>query len=267
MELGVFFDHLTEAADQEGLSLERVLAYAHAQGITYVEMSGSYYMNNERRVEEMFKSTGIRVGCVDERLDLAHDKGVEDGERLVRFAREHGVENVLIIPGLIDTGEERAEVMERIAKNLQPLAHVAAGLHVNCLLEDFDNERAPYGTWQELKWFMDRVAGLGVCFDTGNFAFFGQDEQEALEALLPLIKMVHCKDRALHGLPDEQGVQSPSGRLLYPCAVGRGFIGVRRIVEALRGRGYAGQLMIEHYDASRQCEKLAESAAYLRDLV
>lgn len=263
MELGIFFDHLVEAARQKNLPLQRVLEHASAHNIRYVDIDGAFLMQNEHRVEDMLQKTGLYIGCVDGRFDLAHDQGMDEAEALIRFAAQRDIRHVLLIPGYAQPGEERGEIMERIAEYLRPLAHVAAGFHVQCSLEDYDDNRAPYGTWQELCWFLKRVEGLGVTFDTGNFAYFGQDAREALTQLLPFVRMAHCKDRARRSVAGEAGVQTPGGELLYPCAVGEGMIPIAELLKMLAKGGYHGGLTIEHFDSNRQYEAMAASADWL----
>lgn len=258
MSVGVFFHHLREAARQENLTISEVVIRAASLGVSYVDIEGDHMMLNERELYDLLYSHGITVGCLDGRFDLAHDNGVKNAEELIRFAAAFQTPHVLLIPGQVKPGEERKQVMERIADNLRPLVRLGRELGVCCSLEDYDAPDTPYGTAEELLWYMERVDGLGCSFDTGNFAYFGQDALKAFEMLKPYIVLLHLKDRASHSLRGEQPTIAMDGVTpLYPCAVGEGDMPIKQIVQAFAGKNIG--MTIEHFGANRQLELITRS--------
>lgn len=256
-------DHLREAAVQENCTCLEVLEHAASRGIRSVTVDGRYWIENEAELDGLLQKTKMRIDSAFGNFDLAHDHDLDKAEELISFAAKHGVRNVLLVPGFVHTGEKREEVMERIAGHLQTLVTSATTQGVTCSLEDYDHKDAPFGTWQELKWFVTHVEGLGITFDTGNFAYFNQDARESLNELLPYVTSVHCKDRSDVSLRGEEGLICPDGRVLFPCAVGEGTIPMEQIVKTLMAAGYDGTLAIEHYGCSKQFDAIAMSADYL----
>ena len=136
---------------------------------------------------------------------------------------------------------------------------------MQCSLEDFDNAEAPFGTWQELKWYVEQVPGLNISFDTGNFAYFGQDVLEAFGQLAPYVCLVHVKDRKAEGRPGEKYTEAVDGRKLYPSAVGSGQIPMAEVIERLKKNGFDGCMTIEHFDSADMLGDMRKSAEWLKE--
>ncbi|NLO86182.1 MAG: sugar phosphate isomerase/epimerase [Clostridiales bacterium] len=267
MELGIFFDHVLEAAKQENCTIIEVLQHAASNGIKNLTIDSAYWMQHDREIDQLLMQSGMTIHSTFAHADLAHDHEMEKAESVIRFAADHGVEHVLLIPGFVKEGEERQVIIERIAKHLGELVQTANRQSVICSLEDFDHVDATFGTWSELKHYASEVAGLAITFDTGNFAYFGQDALTALDELLVYVKSVHCKDRSFTQLRGEEGLGCPDGRRLFPCAVGEGHIPFEPMMRKLVASGYDGNLTIEHYDCNHQYQAMADSAAYLNNLL
>ena len=80
---------------------------------------------------------------------------------------------------------------------------------------------------------------LGINFDPANMVLYGTgDPIEALEAVAPLVRSVHCKDADWppKGSPDALGQEKP---------LGQGAVGIERFVRALERIGFTGPLNIE----------------------
>ena len=80
---------------------------------------------------------------------------------------------------------------------------------------------------------------LGINFDPANMILYGTgDPIEALEAVAPLVRSVHCKDG------DWPPAGSP-GALGQERPLGQGAVGMERFVGALARLGFTGPLNIE----------------------
>jgi sugar phosphate isomerase/epimerase len=89
--------------------------------------------------------------------------------------------------------------------------------------------------------FMRQVdrGNLGINFDPANMVLYGTgDPIEALEAVAPLVRSVHCKDADWPpaGSPDALGQERP---------LGQGAVGIDQFVRALARLGFTGPLNIE----------------------
>jgi len=118
---------------------------------------------------------------------------------------------------------------------------------------------------------------LGVCYDSGNFAFTGEDPVAALDALAERIACTHLKDVCEPGrFSDAEPFRSPDGGFHF-CALGDGELPVQQIVEALRAeKGNGLNLSIEVHSPWRkslteerllafEADNVARSVTYARD--
>lgn len=156
---------------------------------------------------------GVRV------LSMAGGFGttVEELDRTCRIARRLGAR---ILGGAIDfLNTDRRAAVEK--------------------LEEYDLvfglENHPEKTPEELLEKAGDPAGgrIGVCVDTGWFASQGYDAAEAIRKLGDRIVNVHLKDVLRPGTHET-------------CRYGRGVVGIRRCLGALKEIGYSGPIDIEH---------------------
>ena len=267
MKTGIFLDHLREASNQTGRPLGQVAREAARMGIEFVHVNGEFWMENESRVDELLEQSGLYAGSSDQIFHFTQNRDLDKAEQLIRFLSRKGVEQLLLIPGFVHPAQSRQSAMDEAAKCMKELMYLARSLHVKCSLEDFDNASAPYGTWQELKWYAEQMPELGICFDTGNFAYFGQDALEAYEQLKPYICHVHLKDRKYAGRANEQPLTALDGKKLYPSAVGSGEMPVREILTDLKQSGYQGGVLIEHFGSGDMMADMRASAEWLKAFV
>ncbi len=264
MKIGIFLDHLRDISKQTGMTLEAAAKEAVNCGISFVHVNGDFWMENEERVDRLLEQTGLTVGCSDNIFQLTQGKDADKAEKLIRFLSRKGVEQLLLIPGFVHEAQSRQSAMDEAARHMKELAYLGRSLHVQCSLEDYDNQKAPFGIWQELKWYMEQVPDLRISFDTGNFAYFGQDAWEAYQQLKPYICLVHAKDRKYAGRDGEEPLKAADGKLLYPSAVGSGAMPMKQILEDLKASGYDGCVLIEHFGSADMLADMRQSAEWLK---
>jgi inosose dehydratase len=110
------------------------------------------------------------------------------------------------------------------------------------------------GTWvetpDETRKLLDRTdpALLGLCFDTGHWAFAGGDPVQGVREFADRIWHVHFKDHdpKVARQSREQGWDGPTsvGHGVF-CELGRGDVDFPGVVKALRDIGYAGWIVVE----------------------
>lgn len=267
MKIGIFLDHLREASNQTGRTLESIALEAAEMGIAFVHVNGDFWMENKSRVDDLLAKAGLYAGSSDNIFQLTQGRDIDKAEKLIRFLSRKGVKQLLLIPGFVHEAQSRQSAMDEAAKHMKELAYLSRSLHVQCSLEDYDNSAAPFGTWQELKWYVDQIPELGISFDTGNFAFFGQNALEAYDQLKPRICHVHAKDRKFTGRAGEEPLKALDGRLLYPSAVGSGEMPIKEILTDLKAGGYQGGVLIEHFGSADMLADMRQSAKWLKQLI
>lgn len=262
MKISVFYHHIREAARQQHCQIREILPVLRESGYTGVELD----LNDCEDVgalKVMLQENGLKVSNICCFFSFAEQKEEERIDRLIRTAVELETARVMPVPGFYPEGMDLQEAGKAITEGLSVLCRkaFAAGLQVS--LEDFDNEKSPICTVEGMKYFADRIEGLGYTFDTGNFAYMGEDVSRAFEVLKDKIIHVHCKDRSL--IPDEghSPLITPDGRYLYACSFGAGFLPTRQIVRSLKGISYKGWYTVEHFGTDDYLEAMKRSAAFL----
>jgi inosose dehydratase len=118
---------------------------------------------------------------------------------------------------------------------------------------------------------------VGLLLDTGHYVYGGGDPVELLRRHGGRVRYVHLKDARAEELAHVRGSQATMneawGRGVF-CPLGEGVVDFPRVVEALRGNGYSGWLIVEQDvvpDAQGRLQpepfdSAKKSRAYLRGL-
>lgn len=266
MKLAVFLDHLYDAARQERMSLDDVLARVRLMGYEGLEVTHDPEMD-AYALANRFTHAGYFVSTLCVRIDFAnHPKDLSLALSALDQCCALGATRYLAIPGMIDLKDSQHAHTQRenMVEGLNHLCEETKKRGVTVVMEDFDGAAAPYATAQGVRFFLDRVPDLQSAFDTGNFAFSDEDELAAFDLLRDRIAHVHLKDRALYTAnPIEQPLVTVKGRHLYACPFGQGIIHGEEILRRLTAQRYDGVLTVEHYGSPRQLHYMERSAAWV----
>lgn len=269
MKLSVFYDHVLQAEEQGGKSIEELLSGVRAAGIEAVEINLEYLIEHEKTLE-LLKQTELDISCIYGFYEMdCKDESAKIRKHIETAAKVHAGK-VLVVPGFFS--KEEAEAMRALAQNYEMLAdflthnikahHMAEGLRdcvrvgseagVTVTVEDFDDIRSPLSCMHGLRWFLENIPGLRYTLDMGNFIYHGEDVMEAWELLKDKVSHVHCKDR---------------GENFSSVAAGEGNIPIALLVSRLKAAGYDDYLAIEHFDAPQQEKCIKRSADFLQNLL
>jgi sugar phosphate isomerase/epimerase len=91
----------------------------------------------------------------------------------------------------------------------------------------------------------------GVLFDMGNVAFVEEKASTFLQAVLPRVVHVHCKDYALNGPEKPHVHHSLHHQTIDPVPLGQGDIGPEVLLVTLQKSGYSGAFMLEQEERSK----------------
>lgn len=269
-KLSVFHEHIFEAADQRGISVEKALEYAKSCGIDLLECD-LWRLDDRRNVKALFDSCGMGVSSIYSHFDFLHDTAQHSAEKYQRLfdtAAFFCAEKVLCIPGFFDSSADRNEQMKRFADGLSQMCTAAQEYNITVTIEDFDDILSPCCKTADIKWLLDRCEGLKYTFDTGNFRYCLEDADEAYSLLKNKVAHVHCKDRSYdvsrRNSEDTNGKADLSGAVMYPAEVCGGMIGINALISRLLHDGYDGIFAIEHFGAADQLEYMKRSADNLR---
>ncbi len=295
IRLSIFYEHLREAMEQTGKSLEELLSMAREAGIRGVEMEFTTLVKRPE-LNRIIQNAGMEISNLYQFFDFGNKyaAGMHTGRKMIDTAKAMGIARVMIIPGFLSpeqasdltkvsaSYEETAAYMEGIAEILAmrdaiaELTEYATERGIMVSLEDFDSFTSPIARMNQLRWFLEQVPGLKHTLDMGNYAFSNESAAEAYELFKDQIGHVHCKDRGEEKEEDPEiweGLGLPYGETLThrrgikPVPVGEGYLPIAELVKKLKDQGYQGYFAIEHFGAPDQLGFMQKSAEYLRSLL
>lgn len=276
-QLSIFYEHIAEAAEQCGLSLEEVCCKVKEFGYDLVEMDAARLLREEEKILLLLAKSGLAVNCIYNFFSLGEkeDHLEEDRvqiEKVIDLAVRANCSRILVVAGFLKEDElERGSAgyiahRERIAEGVRLAVAMAAEKGITVIMEDFDGLSAPFSTTDELLWFMENVPGLRCGFDTGNFLYSEEEALEALPTLLPYIGGIHCKDRSFKE-NDGNIKLTVKDRAMYPVAVGDGELDIETMLLEILASGYTGTITAEHFDTKHQLRDMERSAKFMRSVV
>lgn len=288
MKLSVFYEHVREASEQTGESLEAILNKARNAGISGIEMEYSTLKSNPELLDAI-KNAYMEISCFYQFFDFGKDfrGGIKLGKRMIDDAVLMGVKRVMIIPGFLDDEKAHSlievsddwyktrQVMRKMRETaamkraVGKLAKYAAKKNIVPCMEDFDAFNSPIARLNQLRFFTDDILELGHALDTGNYVFSDEDVKDAYMALKSRIVHVHCKDRGQEKETIDTNwlsVPTKNRKGLKPVPVGNGYMPIKEIVENVIADGYEGYFAIEHFGAPDQSGYMLQSARYLKSL-
>ena len=264
IKTSIFLEHLYEIAAQTGCTPAQAMKEAKKLGIDYVEADAFRAHENIDELKYLLDRAELKIGGLFAFFDFGHEKQPEKVNALLDCAQALNAENIMPITGFINEGEDSAAVTDSMVREMNILCDEAQKRGITVTLEDFDSIHAPYGTAEELAYFLERVPGLYCTFDTGNFIFRGDDVLKAYDLLENRIAHVHMKDRSYSSIYGEELLICEDGKKLYPSPVGSGDLPMAEIANRLREHGYKGICAIEHFGAKNQQLFMRSSAQWMK---
>lgn len=277
MKLSVFLDHILQAKEQTGKSLEELLWEVREAGIEAVEMHLEYLMTHEE-ILELLEKAGLKICSIYENYEMERHTDREKAYRHINAALEAGAEKILVVPGFLHGEEaeqmqarmgnredleaffERSESIQRMAEGLRFISEEGNKKGIAVTVEDFDNPSSPLSGVYGVHWFLKQAPHLCYTFDTGNYLYYGEDLMEVLDLLGERIVHVHCKDRIETG-------GNPFTEDCPSVILGTGYIPFEALTGRLKETGYQGYLSIEHFGVEDQEGCIRKSAAFLKRMI
>lgn len=210
---------------EKAKELPQIRVLAEKLNIELVYASKIWPLNNDvAKMEEAASNT--LVGIEDARLLGADTYKIGFGP----------------IDSLLDLGEKQYSVFNSIVES-------AEKRKVTVCLENTNRELG--GRPNLLREFLQRVdsAYIKTCFDSGNFALWGQDPVEAARELTDFIGYVHVKDL-------KKGESDTTW-------LGNGDIDFPRLFESFRTQGYEGYICFEFLMSVDRLEEIRKSLDYV----
>lgn len=107
MRISVFYDHITQAAQQTGKDLPELLQACRGWGIEGLEINYTQLRKGGAALRRELRRAGMGVSCIYEFYDFTHGGDLEQAKRHVDLAAKVGAERILIVPGFLEEQEAR----------------------------------------------------------------------------------------------------------------------------------------------------------------
>jgi sugar phosphate isomerase/epimerase len=187
-----------------------------------------YHMDLDKdipRIRDFAKSNGMYVelgssGTSPEELTPYIKAAEKTGAKLLR---------IFIGGSCLDGREIVAERTKKAKKELEQAVKIAEAADVDIAVENHGDVFL-----EDLENIMEIDSNnIGICYDSGNFAFTGEDPLEAVEILGDRIICTHIKDVCEEQkFPDAKPFATVK-RPVHFCALGEGNLPIRKIVDAI----------------------------------
>lgn len=273
MKYSVFFEHISRLAEENSISLIEASELTGRMGYTCADISRS-----ETEAPGVLKACGMGVNSIYGFFDLGRSDDLSEAMLMIDRAAELRAA-ALIVPGFLDEADA-AELKSRRNGNavsdylssnpetvrmraaLGKLSVYGTKANVNVMIENFDSHTSPIERIEEIAWFLEGCPELDYNLDTGNYAFADEDALDAARRFLLRIRAVHLKDRR----PGPGSGERTFNRGMGACAVGSGYIPIKRILEIVLPAHPDCSLSAEHFGANNWECTLKESIAFIKSV-
>lgn len=255
-----------EVTEKE-ITEKEVLISLVDQGLQRVYMDFRLLAADEIRLIALFSEVGLEVEGLYGFYEFGKNPTDESYKEHIDLAARVHADNVLIVPGFFDNGEEEQQKhsLENMRIALNHVVKYGKTKGITVTLEDFDSINSPLNCVDGLQWFMDRVEDLRCTFDTGNFIIRGEDVFEAFKQFETKISGIHLKDRSYSPIHEkDQPFILPDGGCIYPAPVGSGYIPMKKIIDRLTATRYNKTVIIELFGYHDMLSGIKESIAWLK---
>ena len=247
MKIAVFYENIYDGVQATGQKTETVLAHLKDAGMDMLYISADSWRRDRQDLKRQMENLGLAMEGMHAFCDFPKAPDTEAYKELIDLAVDSGANNFLIVPGFLSTGNSVKD-LDSIAEGVRKAAAYGKTVGMPVLMEDFDGLTAPYNCMAGLKFFLDRVPGLGCAFDTGNFIMFHEDVLSAFELFADKIQTLHLKDRTPNRRHEnDTPLTCADGTQTFACAPGSGDVPIDEILKRLKARHYPGNVIAELY--------------------
>lgn len=244
--ISIFFDHVSEIARQEHISVREAAQRVRQLGIEGIDVRVT--MSDAEL--QMLDSLGFQNASAIADINFVRGEQPQAVRQALDFMKRHGYKRLLIIPGLLPENPA-PQLMDDVCNRIASFVNLAAKEGIDVMVEDYDNPRSPCYNTATLDRLFAAAPALNHVFDTGNYLFCDEDVMTALRHYLGRIHHVHLKDRkAMHDYAS--------------LPVGTGIVPLKDVIDELLRNGYDGWFTVEHFGAPRMLDYATQSVANIQ---
>ena len=275
MTFSIIGDALAKTVDADLLA--RIICEAGYDQADLMEFEFRIY--GREKLLAALEKYGVRVSCIISAppfFTAPEEAAAESIRNSLALCEEAGTDMLMLVPGQSSTmgmgpdecavcsGMTREEMLERTIKMYNLAVSLAADTGVQVVFENTPHWYKPLAAPEDVKYVLDRVPGLGLVFDTGNFrvADTACDELGAYELLKDRIARVHLKDVRIGDFPE--GERCVNGQAIKAVLTGSGVIPMQELITRMEADGYAAIYSVEYAAPSdaHGCAHIDAAAVY-----
>ena len=223
-------------------------------------MEFEFRIYGKEKLLAALKKYGVKVSCIISAPPFfTAPQAVEQSIKAsLMLCKEAGTDMLMLVPGQssplrigpdereICASMSRDEMLMRTVEMYRLAVSLAEDTGVQVVFENTPHWYKPLAAPQDVKYVLDRVPGLGLVFDTGNFRVADTEcnELEAYDLLKDRIRRVHLKDVRIGDFPE--GEQCVSGQSIKAVLSGSGVIPMQELLVRMDNDGYQGIYSVEY---------------------
>lgn len=255
MDLAFMSFSMMREAFGKKMDADKLCTIAKSNDIRYLDLLDiEVRLYGEKKLKAAMHSSGVECGCIITTPPFySAPKQVRNKLKTAfKLAADLGADTLMVVPG--STGMDnracaklsRYEMLDRAAQHYALAVELGRQYGIRVGFENTPADYKPLASAEDCRWLLDKVPGLGMIFDTGNFRVAGTDSDElaAYELLKDRIIRVHVKDVVVGRF--DSGEACVDGQKIRAVTTGSGVIPVEALLGHLHDDGYNGVLAVEY---------------------
>ena len=244
--ISIFFDHVTEIAKQEKISIRDAAQRVRNLGYEGIDVR----VNMSAAELDMLDSLGFQHACAIADINLIEGEQPKLVREVLDFMHHRQYTRLLLLPGMLPKNAD-SQYIDAACTRIAAFVKQAQREGIDVMVEDFDNPQAICYNTPILDHLFAASPQLNHVFDSGNYPYCGEDVMVALRHFRERVHHVHLKDRK---------AMRDSASLV----IGTGIVPLKDVIAELLSTGYDGWFCVEHFGAPNMLKYATQSIANVK---
>ena len=244
--ISIFFDHVTEIAKQEKISIRDAAQRVRNLGYEGIDVR----VNMSAAELDMLDSLGFQHACAIADINLIEGEQPKVVREVLDFMHHRQYTRLLLLPGMLPKNAD-SQYIDAACTRIAAFVKQAQREGIDVMVEDFDNPQAICYNTPILDHLFAASPQLNHVFDSGNYPYCGEDVMVALRHFRERVHHVHLKDRK---------AMRDSASLV----IGTGIVPLKNVIAELLSTGYDGWFCVEHFGAPNMLKYATQSIANVK---
>lgn len=255
MDLSLMSFSMMKDAVLRRVTAETLCLIAKKNGIGSLDlMDAEVSIYGEKKLLEAMKAQEVSCGCIITTPPFFSAPKKVEGKlkKAFELASRMGAGTLMVVPGATGMDKpvcakmSRWQLLDRAVEEYTLAVKLGEQYGIKVGFENTPADYKPLSSAEDCRYLLDKVPGLGMIFDTGNFrvADTNVDELAAYDLLKDRIIRVHLKDVAIGFF--KSGETCVDGQKIRAVTTGSGVIPMAELIRRFRDDGYTGAFAVEY---------------------